>query len=953
MNVAFSCDAARAASRTADGVVLSTTEPTGPDAGNIGLLVTARGGTLQITALARTLVESPIPEGGCSYRVVGDAAGMTVQLNGIVVASLPTEALPNVDMLTTSVTTLPASGTPGLSVSLRVDDQFASSPTALKRVLIAVLALSLAVVGLLLALRDRRHGAERPRAWPGVRASISVDVVVVAVMSSWMFLAPSTDDDGYYAAMARNIRASGFVGNYYQLYDQNFTPFTWFYYVLGWWQQLAGDAPVVQRVLSLVFGLLTWLCVRRFSRHALQSWTDRYPRTRWIGPVVLAAAFLAWWLPQGIGVRPESIVALCGAMTLLAVSEAARRDSLLLGWTAFVTAGLGFAAHPTGFTALAPLIAGGPQLWRLIRDGHRPRLVFVRAAGVVSGFAIASLVAFADGSLRDFIRGQETFLGIQNQEGWTTEFVRYSFLLSDIAMGSYAKRIAVLVTIVALVWFIALVAATRAREVEVPVALKLAGWSSILTFLLLWFTPSKWTHHFGAISGVCGVFLGLMLVMAVPLVRELYAPRRVPFVIPLVAAASAVVALALAGSGPNIWPYTWLIGVRRPIEPPAVNVVDFGEPLWWVAALIVVVAAIALLGRGQAVRDRGHVLLRAVPVLVVAGLLINVGYLFGTFAQAAVRTTDTWSFWGANLSDPGASRCNAAQAVSVLDPFTAQALTPAVDTPQPPAPRNFVSGAGFPVGEPPVPGLGTGAAQQVWGSFISTGSSPERTTGEVTSGWYDLPRTSEEQRVVTLAAGTLSDGNTLTAVFGRRAGGGVVPVSSAPLSDDARDPAWRTLTLPDAPATADTVRLEAVDATGGIHGWLAFTAPSLASSTPLLDVLPSNGPVGIGWQIAFQFPCLRQPVVRDGITEPVSAAVLWGDGALNGLADATWQPSRGGLFAQVPRSGSVLQLAATLRGAAPDEPYLQVFVFNTKLRTGGYEVTRGGRTVPGWSTATS
>ena len=90
----------------------------------------------------------------------------------------------------------------------------------------------------------RRHGRRAlwRLGWPRI-----VDLVVPAVIGFWMFVAPATDDDGYYAAMARNSRISGDVGNYYQLYDQNFTPFTWFYQSLGWWQQLVGNAPVLQR----------------------------------------------------------------------------------------------------------------------------------------------------------------------------------------------------------------------------------------------------------------------------------------------------------------------------------------------------------------------------------------------------------------------------------------------------------------------------------------------------------------------------------------------------------------------------------------------------------------------------------------------------------------------------------------------------------------------------------
>ena len=117
--------------------------------------------------------------------------------------------------------------------------------------------------------RPRRFG--RPRI---------VDAVVPVVIGFWTLVAPATDDDGYYAAMARNARISGEVGNYYQLYDQNFTPFTWFYYVLGWWQGVVGDAPVLQRLLAVAFGLLTWVLLRRFAADAMAEVAPDRPGVR-------------------------------------------------------------------------------------------------------------------------------------------------------------------------------------------------------------------------------------------------------------------------------------------------------------------------------------------------------------------------------------------------------------------------------------------------------------------------------------------------------------------------------------------------------------------------------------------------------------------------------------------------------------------------------------------------
>jgi hypothetical protein len=144
------------------------------------------------------------------------------------------------------------------------------------------------------------------------------------------------------------------------------------------------------------------------------------------------------------------------------------------------------------------------------------------------------------------------------------------------------------------------------------------------------------------------------------------------------------------------------------------------------------------------------------------------------------------------------------------------------------------------------------------------------------------------------------------------------------------------------------VRLEAVDATGMVNGFVAFSAPAVQRPTVLSDYLPADAPVALAWPLAFAYPCQRQPAMVDGITEAPEYAVLWGDGsALSGFADGTWVPSRGGAFAQVPRTQGVQQLAV-VNGV---DPHVQVYAFSTPLARSAYTVTETTRTVSGASTA--
>ncbi|MDN5861432.1 MAG: arabinosyltransferase C-terminal domain-containing protein, partial [Pseudonocardia sp.] len=189
------------------------------------------------------------------------------------------------------------------------------------------------------------------------------------------------------------------------------------------------------------------------------------------------------------------------------------------------------------------------------------------------------------------------------------------------------------------------------------------------------------------------------------------------------------------------------------------------------------------------------------------------------------------------------------------------------------------------------------------------------------------------------AAGTLAEGTALTAVYADAAGR---PVHTESLADGAAAPHWRTLLLHPPPGAA-TVRLEAVDATGAPHGWLAFGAPAVAHAVLLRDLLPADAPVALGWQLAFGYPCQRQPAVVDGITEPPAFAVLRAGEPLGGLGGIAWQARRGGVFGQVTRTQSVLALATV----GPVDPYVQVYAFDTPLSRDAYTLTTSDRTVGG------
>ena len=194
------------------------------------------------------------------------------------------------------------------------------------------------------------------------------------MLALWTFVAPATDDDGYFSLQARNAALTGTVGDYVQFQNRSFTPFTWPYQALAEWQQWAGTAPVLLRIPAAVCGLLTWVAVRALIRPvAGRPSVDRpavgRPSVRrpGVGRAAAAVAFLAWWLPYDMGVRPEPVVALCATAAAALLLLAAARRRLAVAWLALAVAGAGAVAHTGGVVLLGVLVAGSPLLVPLLR----------------------------------------------------------------------------------------------------------------------------------------------------------------------------------------------------------------------------------------------------------------------------------------------------------------------------------------------------------------------------------------------------------------------------------------------------------------------------------------------------------------------------------------------------------------------------------------------------------
>ncbi|WP_433784949.1 arabinosyltransferase domain-containing protein [Actinomycetospora sp. CA-101289] len=1010
LEVRFSCRAARAAAATPDGVVLSTMGPTSRDAEAEALTVVARGDAVSVRSGGFDLWSGLLPADDCRFVVAGDAAGVRVLLDGAVVSATPSRIvepdpeerrelertvlpesrpeprpvtpLPEVDALRTSVPPGTLLTADDLSVRLVLDDAFDHTPTPGKSALITLIVVALVVGAVALAVPSGRappalwdaRAHERLARWARERATRTgvrlaglrpraVDVLVPAVLLAWLYLAPITDDDGYYSSMAANLPFSGYLANYYQLYNQGFTPFTWPYYALSWWQQTAGVGIVAQRVPALVLGLGTWALARAFVARTPLGGSGRWAPA--LARTALAAAFLAWFLPYDMGVRPEPVVGFFAIAALVAVAEALDRRRIALLGLGVGLAAAGLMAAPTGFVALAPLVAAAPAAGRLVRE---------RATGwwsvagswvvVLAPLAVGSLLGFTDGAYRDFARAQEIFAPVQRVQTWYEELLRYNALFDTLSHhGSYARRAAVVACLLALVWFLVLLVAARVRDLPVPARLPLAGWSMLLALALLLPTPSKPTHHFGALAGLGAVFLTLLLVTGPRLVAALDRARRVPQTALLAVALSAVLAAALVGHGRAMWPYGWGIGMPSYGDYPSVRGIAFDQPLWWALALLVLTAAAALAAHRWARPRRRLALAVAVPVLVVGLLAVMTTWTVRDVTRAAIRTSGAWSPQGDGWTDPAATGCGLGGQIDVLDPRGARALAPADDTVPAPAldaddapdpelrDEPFVPGAFFPASPPPP---GTPDATTVWGSFLvpENGADADARTGTLATGWYRLPPAADAGVAVAVSGRTARDVS-LRAEYGRATPGGFAPLGSRRIgADDPESVAWRTLPLleEDAPPPgADVVRLVAQDDSTTTGGWLAFTAPVQRAWVPLPQYLPAGAAVGVAWQIRTYFPCLRQPRQQAGVTEPAVAAVAFTSGGDpdGALTDWTFDPTRGGLLGHAQREGPGTTLTTRVRGVGDEIDDVVVLDLRPPYDDGGYTLTRERRTVSG------
>jgi hypothetical protein len=831
-----SCTTAREAP---PGQVLLSTVPPRPDVVGEplrGLLLTASGGAVRVESAGVDLGTAEIPGGACTLSVVSDPERTSVLVDDEPTLVRDGDVRPDVAGAFSDVRA-------GVELHLSTDTRFETTISPLKAVIGAVGVLAL--LGMLVTLR--RVGRARrvrllPRHWWLPRP---VDGAVAALLVGWWAIGPITVDDGYISGIVRSTGSNGFVGNAYRWLNAPEAPFSWFYDLYYPWS-LVSSSTLWMRLPSTLLGLLCWWLVSRLTLPRLGRFADR----RWV-PWFAALAFAIWWVPFGLGLRPEPWVAVGALGVFLAVERTLATARLLPLAVALVLAGATTAVTPGGLLAFTPFLAAARPLLTLLRTRRELRplpLLAVLAAAAVS----AVFLMVPDQSLAGMLEAVRVRAVIGGGQPWFEETVRYSRLLDTSFQGAIGRRAAVLGTLLAAAGVLWSLRRTTTGIAAGPASRLVIGF--LLGTAALTLSPTKWTQHFADLAGHGTAVLVLGAVVASAPLRA--RPRA--FVAGL-GATTVVAAIVLAGY--NLWPYqgAWFTPTFSTIAPRIMDV-----PLATIALVAGAAVVLPLLARWTWQRAGGHPespLPRRIPApapVFAAVLVVVLAVQVLIVVRVAVAHRDSYTLASDTIATLRGHPCGLQERLSVeTDP--AAGVLPVAD--------------GSPAGTLPVDVGG----HTVPGVAVA---------GRTTTPWFTLDPQQRTQAlpVVVTTSGPLrqSDGLYLefgdaTQVLERRR---ITP--DLPAQDDIRE-------LAPTGATAVRLAVDAPDTTRALA-----TLPRAPRLTPMTDLLPPGTSALLDWPVAFLFPCLTPEPL------PVGTAALprWrvGPPADNTETHITYQPQYGGPF---------------------------------------------------------
>ena len=896
-------------------VLLSTVPKQAPKAVDRGLLVERVGGDLLVIVRNVPVVSAPLTQvlsPACQQltftahadRVTGEFVGLTAGPDAYGAAS-PGGPLKGErsgydfrPQIVGVFTDLSGPAPPGLEFSATIDSRYSTSPTWVK-MLAMVLGLATTVIALgALHVLDTADGVRHRRLLPPRWWSISpLDGLVAAVLVWWHFVGANTSDDGYILTMARVSEKAGYMANYYRWFGTPEAPFGWYYDLLALWAHVS-TASVWMRFPTLLMALACWWVI---SREVIPR-LGRAVKVNRVAAWTAAGMFLAFWLPLNNGLRPEPIIALGILLTWCSVERGVATSRLLPVAIALIIGALTLFSGPTGIAAVgALLVAIGPL--KTIVAAHRSRFGYLALlAPILAACTVTTILIFRDQTLVAEIQASAFKSAVGPSLSWFDEHIRYERLFLATPDGSIARRFAVLALLLAL----AVSVAMTLRKGRIPgtaagPARRIIG-ITVIAFIMMMFTPTKWTHHFGVFAGLAGS-LGALAAVAVTSVAMKKRRNRTMFT------AAVLFITALAFASVNGWWYVSNFGVPWSNEFPAFHF-GFTTYLLALSVLALLLAAWFHFAATPELDEGGRwSRISQVPLTIAVWALVI--FEVASLTIATVGQYPGWSVGRSNLEAVTGKTCGLATDVLVERDPNAGVLTPVNASPgaalgataqgfspngipsdvsadpvsEPQGSNNFAdTDSSAATGSEPGTEGGTTAAAGINGSrarlpynldpattpVLGSWRSGTQQPAELRSGWYRLPnRAQAGPLLVVAAAGRFNTGEVVVqwatdeqAAKGQSGG-------SVGFGDVGAVPAWRNLRVPLSaiPSEATQVRLVASDQDLAPQHWIAVTPPRIPKLQTLQDVVGTQDPVLLDWLVGLAFPCQRPFAHQNGVTE--------------------------------------------------------------------------------------
>ena len=554
----------------------------------------------------------------------------------------------------------------GLSFSATVDTRYSSSPTQLKMAAM-ILGVALTIVALVaLHVLDTADGTRHRRFLPPRWWSIGgLDALVITVLVWWHFVGANTSDDGYILTMARVSEHAGYMANYYRWFGTPEAPFGWYYDLLAVWAHVS-TTSIWMRLPTLAMALTCWWVISREVIPRLGHAVKTNRAAAWTA----AGMFLAVWLPLDNGLRPEPIIALGILLTWCSVERAVATSRLLPVAIACIIGALTLFSGPTGIASIgALLVAIGPLRTilhrRIKRFGALPLLAPILAAATVTAILI-----FRDQTLAGEIQATVLKRAVGPSLSWFDEHLRYERLFMASPDGSVARRFAVLALLVALGISVAMsLRKGRIPGTAIGPSRRIVG-ITIISFLAMMFTPTKWTHHFGVFAGLAGS-LGALAAVAVTAAAMRSRRNRTVF------AAVVLFLVALSFASVNGWWYVSNFGVPWSNSFPAWHYA-FATMLLGLTMLVLLLAAwfhFVATDNGPLTTRRTRVTgIIQSPLAIAAWVLVI--FEVASLTLAMTDQYPAWSVGRSNLQALTGKTCGLAEDVLVEEDPNAGMLPP-------------------------------------------------------------------------------------------------------------------------------------------------------------------------------------------------------------------------------------------------------------------------------------